>query len=93
MPDQHHPSIPHNPSTNLLAEVSLEATRSTWLTAAEAARHLNVKHRTLLLWVRQGKIPAHRLSGVSRRVWRFLRSELDAMLLMSSAGSADRRKQ
>jgi excisionase family DNA binding protein len=63
-----------------------------WLTAAEAAAYLRVKVRTLLLWVRQGEVPAHRLSGIRRRVWRFLRSELDAMLLTSSAGSAERRQ-
>lgn len=59
-----------------------------WLTAAEAAAHLKVRPRTLLLWVRQGRVPAHRLSGVRRCVWRFLRSELDAMLIPSSAGAA-----
>jgi excisionase family DNA binding protein len=59
-----------------------------WLTAAEAAAHLKVRPRTLLLWVRQGRVPAHRLSGVRRCVWRFLRSELDAMLTPSSAGAA-----
>jgi excisionase family DNA binding protein len=61
-----------------------------WLTATEAAAHLKVRPRTLLLWVREGKVPAYRLSGVRRCVWRFLRSELDAMLTPSSAGSADR---
>jgi excisionase family DNA binding protein len=66
---------------------------SEWLTASEAANHLKVKPRTLLLWARQGKIPAHRLSGVRRCVWRFLRTELDAMLGASSADSADRRQQ
>ncbi len=59
-----------------------------WLTAAEAAAHLKVRPRTLLLWVRQGRVPAHPLSGVRRCVWRFLRSELDAMLTPSSAGAA-----
>jgi len=59
-----------------------------WPTAAEAAAHLKVRPRTLLLWVRQGRVPAHRLSGVRRCVWRFLRSELDAMLTSSSAGAA-----
>ena len=32
--------------------------RSDWLTANEAAEYLKVKKRTLLLWTRQGKIPA-----------------------------------
>lgn len=64
-----------------------------WLTAAEAAQHVKVKQRTLLQWAREGKIPAHRLSGVKRCIYRFLRSELDLMLGVSSADSADGRQQ
>lgn len=56
-----------------------------WLTAAEAALHLKVKRRTLLQWVRGGRVPAHKLSGTKRRVWRFLKNELDDMLGPSSA--------
>jgi excisionase family DNA binding protein len=63
-----------------------------WLTATEAAEYLKIRPRTLLLWARQGKIPAHKLSGIHRCVWRFLRQELDGMLGMSSADSADRRQ-
>jgi excisionase family DNA binding protein len=54
-----------------------------WLTAVEAAQYLKVKVRTLLLWVRQGKVKAFALSGTKRRVWRFRRSDLDAALLES----------
>ena len=54
---------------------------SMWLTTDEAAAYLKVKPRSLLLWVRQGKIPAHALSGTRRRVWRFRREDLDAALL------------
>jgi excisionase family DNA binding protein len=64
-----------------------------WLTANEAAQYLKVKTRTLLQWVRERKIPAHRLSGTHRCVWRFLRPELDAMLGLSSADPADGRQQ
>src|SRR5207302_8222731 len=49
-----------------------------WLTAREAARYLKVKVRTLLLWVRQGKVKAFALSGTKRRVWRFRKLDLDA---------------
>jgi excisionase family DNA binding protein len=63
-----------------------------WLTAIEAAEYLKVKPRTLLQWVRESKVPAHRLSGIRRCKWRFLRHELDAMLGLSSAGSADGRQ-
>jgi len=55
-----------------------------WLTAVEAAQHLKVKVRTLLLWVRQGKVKAFALSGTQRRVWRFRHSDLDAALLEST---------
>lgn len=54
-----------------------------WLTAAEAAQHLRVKVRTLLLWVRQGRVKAFALSGTKRRVWRFRQADLDAALLES----------
>ena len=57
---------------------------SDWLTAKEAARYLKVKPRTLLLWVRQGKVKGFALSGTKRRVWRFRREDLDATLLESS---------
>jgi len=61
-----------------------------WLTLNEAAAYLKIAPRTLALWARQKKVPAHRLSGVQRCIWRFLRPELDAMLGLSSADSADR---
>ena len=55
-----------------------------WMTANEAARHLKVKPRTLLLWVRQGKVQAFALSGTKRHVWRFRRQDLDAALVESA---------
>jgi excisionase family DNA binding protein len=61
-----------------------------WLTLNEAASYLKIQPRTLALWARQKKVPAHRLSGVQRCVWRFLRRELDDMLCPSSVGSADK---
>lgn len=57
---------------------------SEWLTAAEAAQYLKVKVRTLLFWVRQGKVKAFALSGTQRRVWRFRQMDLDAALMESS---------
>jgi excisionase family DNA binding protein len=56
---------------------------SDWLTASEAAAYLKVKPRSLLLWVRLGKLQAYALSGTKRRTWRFLREDLDAALLGS----------
>jgi excisionase family DNA binding protein len=52
-----------------------------WLTGTEAAEYLKVKPRTLLLWVRHGKIKAFALSGTKRRIWRFRREDLDAALV------------
>ncbi len=54
-----------------------------WLTADEAARYLKVKARTLLCWVRQGRIKGYTLSGSKRRVWRFRQEDIDACLLGS----------
>lgn len=51
-----------------------------WMTLKEAADYLRVRPRTLAQWARQAKVPAHRLSGTQRYIWRFLHSELDAML-------------
>ena len=56
-----------------------------WLTASEAARYFRVEARTVLLWVRQGKIKGYALSGTKRHVWRFRRADLDAALLDQTA--------
>lgn len=64
-----------------------------WLTLEEAAAHLKVARCTLATWARQGKVRGYLLSGTIRHVWRFRREDLDAMLLASSAGSADGRQQ
>jgi excisionase family DNA binding protein len=58
---------------------------SQWLTAKEAALYLKVQPRTVLAWAKTGVIPAHKLSGTARVTWRFLKSELDAMLNPPSA--------
>jgi excisionase family DNA binding protein len=55
--------------------------QSDWLTAEEAASYLKVKPRSLLLWVRQGRVQAYALSGTKRRTWRFRRQDLDTALL------------
>ena len=60
-----------------------------WLMLNEAAAYLKINPRTLALWARQKKVPAHRLSGIRRCVWRFSRRELDAMFGLSSADSAE----
>jgi excisionase family DNA binding protein len=59
-----------------------------WLTATEVAYYLKVKPRTILKWAKEGRIPAHALSGSKRVTWRFLKSELDSAMLKppSAAG-------
>jgi len=49
---------------------------SGWLTATEAAEYLKLQTRSLLLWVRQGKLQAYALSAQSaacgaftRKIW------------------------
>ena len=44
-----------------------------------------MKVRTLLLWVRQGKVKAFALSGTKRRVWRFRRRTWTLLLWNSRA--------
>jgi excisionase family DNA binding protein len=61
---------------------------SGWLTAGEAAQYLKIKPRSLLLWVRQGKIKGYALSGTKRRVWRFRCEDLDSALSANVVDSA-----
>jgi len=68
--------------------IQVAASGPDWLTAAEVAEYLKVQSRTVLLWTRQGKIKAYALSGIKRRVWRYLRSDLDAVLLANSVVSS-----
>lgn len=62
--------------------------QSDWLTAGEAAAYLKVKQRSLLLWVRQGKVKAYAVSGTKRRIWRFRREDLDSALFANVVPSA-----
>ena len=59
----------------------MSAADEPWLTAQEGADYVRIKHRTILLWARQGKVPGYVLSGTKRRVWRFRKSDLDTILL------------
>jgi excisionase family DNA binding protein len=63
--------------------IEMSISTSEWLTPEEAADHLKIKVRTLLLWVRQGKMKAFALSGTKRRIWRFRREDLDSALMQS----------
>jgi excisionase family DNA binding protein len=56
-----------------------------WLNTTEAAKHLRIKPRTLAQWAREGKVPAHRLSGCQRLTWRLLRHDSSVRLKMDYA--------
>jgi len=73
--------------------MKVEPLISNWLTAAEAAAYLQVEHRTLLMWARQGKITGYVLSGTRRHVWRFRQVDLDAMLTAPSVALTKGRIQ
>jgi len=76
-----YPTIPAVPSLTtgpgVIATILLHMEKSGLLS-------WRIKPRTLLLWVRQGKMKAFALSGTKRRVWRFRQMDLDAALLESS---------
>lgn len=63
---------------------------SPWLTSAEAAAYLKVAPRTIVHWAGTGKLTGHVLSGAERVTWRFLQSDLDAMLQSPSVGLTGR---
>jgi excisionase family DNA binding protein len=91
---QKHDITVDKPPASCVAGTRKQADMETeWLTANEAAQYLKVRPRTLLQWVRENKIPAHRLSGVRRCVWRFRKHELDAILCSSSADPTEGRQQ
>jgi len=58
------------------------------LTAAEVAAYVKGQTRTVLLWTRQGKLKGYSLSGTKRRVWRYLQSDVDSLLLSNPVISA-----
>jgi excisionase family DNA binding protein len=69
--------------------MSVTAANSPWMNAREAAQYLRVAHRTVLIWAKEGRIPCHRLSGTLHVTYRFLASELDAMLSSPSAAEQE----
>lgn len=61
-----------------------------FIDASEAATFIKLHRKTLLRLAREGSIPAHPLTGSRRRVWRFLRSELDAWARSKVNSGCDR---
>jgi hypothetical protein len=46
------------------------------LSPEEAAKVLQMDHRTLIYWARRGYVPAHPMGEGKRKLWRFLEHEL-----------------
>jgi excisionase family DNA binding protein len=51
-----------------------------FVSAAEIARYLSLSPRTVAKMARDGRLPAHRISGSKRKTWRFLISEVAALI-------------
>ncbi len=45
-----------------------------WISIVDAASYLGVKVVTLRKWIKENKIPAHKIG----KLWKFKKSELDA---------------
>jgi len=51
-----------------------------FVTATEIAKYLSISPRTVAKMAREGRLPAHRISGSKRKTWRFLVSEVAAFV-------------
>ncbi len=58
--------------------VSVAIPMEPFINAKQASGLLHLSAKTLLRFARQGVIPAHPLTGKTRKQWRFLESELYA---------------
>jgi excisionase family DNA binding protein len=62
-------------------EVTVDSpTMESFVTAAEVAKYLSLSPRTVAKMAREGRLPAHRISGSERKTWRFRISEVAAFV-------------
>ncbi|MDR3305386.1 MAG: helix-turn-helix domain-containing protein [Clostridiales Family XIII bacterium] len=47
-----------------------------WLSMNEIAQHLGISRDTVLTWIKDKKMPAHKIG----RIWKFQASEVDAWI-------------
>ena len=59
-------------------------THEPFVSAAEVAKYLSLSSRTVAKLAREGRIPAHPVSGSIRRTWRFKLSEISLALAAQS---------
>ena len=57
-----------------------------YMTFEEAAAFLSTPHSTLYRWLREERVPGHKLG----RQWRFLRSELEDFRASGTGGGEER---
>lgn len=58
-----------------------------FIDTATVAAHIGMSPRTIAKWARDGRIPAHPVSGTARRTWRFKLSEVDFALASQPNGA------
>ena len=66
------------PVGHILRGVPATTSIEPFINAKQASALLRLSAKTLLRFARQGIVPAHPLTGQTRRQWRFLESELYA---------------
>jgi excisionase family DNA binding protein len=52
-----------------------------FVSATEIAKYLNISPRTVAKMAREGRLPAHRISGSKRKTWRFRISEITEFVI------------
>ena len=62
-----------------------------FVSANEVAKYLSLSPRTIAKIAREGRIPAHPVSGTARRTWRFKLSEIEICLAAQMPASTARR--
>jgi excisionase family DNA binding protein len=55
-----------------------------YVSANEVAKFLNLSPRTIAKMAREGRIPAHPVSGSARHTWRFKLSEVEVSLALAT---------
>jgi len=78
--NQSKPSAP--PDTH-----TFQHSTTRFLDAADAAAHLGgLNSRTVTRWAREGYLPAYPIGEGKRRLWRFLRTDLDVWMSARRTG-------
>jgi len=63
-----------------------------FVSANEVAKYLSLSPRTIAKIAREGRIPAHPVSGTARRTWRFKLSEIEICLAAQMPASTMARR-